>query len=80
MNISDVGGNHGPNYKYIRSIHKKSSIKYYIGGGVKSVLDINKLQKMGFSGVLVSTILFKNYTSTYLIKKRAGNKPALSLE
>jgi phosphoribosylformimino-5-aminoimidazole carboxamide ribotide isomerase len=80
MNISDVGGNHGPNYKYIRTIHKKSSIKYYIGGGVKSVLDINKLQKMGFSGVLVSSILFKNYTSTYLIKKRAGNKPALSLE
>lgn len=80
MNISDVGNDNGPNYKHIRSMNKKSSIKYYIGGGVKSVLDINKLETMGFSGVLVSSILFKNFTSSYLITKRAGNKPALSLE
>lgn len=71
MNISDVGNSQGPNYKYLRSINKKSSIKYYIGGGIKSIFDINKLKTMGFSGVLVSSILFKKYTSAYLIKKKS---------
>ena len=64
----------------VRKVASVINIPFTVGGGVKSILDINKLQKMGFSGVLVSSILFKNYTSTYLIKKRAGNKPALSLE
>jgi len=72
MNISDVGNDKGPDYKFIRSVNKKATTEYYVGGGVKTILDINKLKLMGFSGVLVSSILFKNYTSSYLIKKRAG--------
>ena len=72
MNISDVGNDKGPDYKYIRSMSKKSSIQYYVGGGIKSTFDINKLEAMGFSGVLVSSLLFKNYKNSFLIKKRAG--------
>jgi phosphoribosylformimino-5-aminoimidazole carboxamide ribotide isomerase len=72
MNIADVGNDKGPDYKYIRSMNKKSSIQYYVGGGIKSTFDINKLETMGFSGVLVSSLLFKNYKNSFLIKKRAG--------
>jgi phosphoribosylformimino-5-aminoimidazole carboxamide ribotide isomerase len=72
MNIADVGNEKGPNYKYIRSMNKKSSIQYYVGGGIKSTFDINKLEAMGFSGVLVSSLLFKNHRNSFLIKKRAG--------
>ena len=72
MNIADVGNDKGPDYKYIRSMNKKSSIQYYVGGGIKSTFDINKLEAMGFSGVLVSSLLFKNYKNSFLIKKRAG--------
>jgi len=72
MNIADVGNDKGPDFKYIRSVNKKSSIEYYVGGGIKSIFDINKLELMGFTGVLVSSILFKKYKNSFLIKKRAG--------
>jgi len=72
MNISDVGGDTGPSYSSIRNITKNSTIKYYVGGGIKTIFDINRLKLMGFSGVLVSTLLFKKYTSHFIIKKRAS--------
>jgi uncharacterized protein related to proFAR isomerase len=72
MNIADVGNKRGPDYKYIRAMNKKSSVQYYVGGGIKSTFDINKLELMGFSGVLVSSLLFKKDTNSFLIKKRAG--------
>ena len=72
MNIMDVGNDNGPNYSSIRSITRKSTTEYYVGGGIKSTFDINRLKLMGFSGVLVSSLLFKKYTSGFLIKKRAS--------
>ena len=72
MNISDVGSNNGPNYSSIRAMTKNSTIEYYVGGGIKSTFDINRLKLMGFSGVLVSSLLFKKNTSGFLIKKRAS--------
>tara|TARA_Y100000768_G_scaffold381445_1_gene360112 strand:+ start:539 stop:1216 length:678 start_codon:yes stop_codon:yes gene_type:complete len=72
MNISDVGNINGPNYSNIRSKTKNSTIEYYVGGGIKTTFDINRLKLMGFSGVLVSSLLFKKNTSSFLIKKRAS--------
>ena len=72
MNITDVGNKRGPDYKHISAMNKKSSVQYYVGGGIKSTFDINKLELMGFSGVLVSSLLFKKDTNSFLIKKRAG--------
>ena len=72
MNISDVGNNSGPSYSSIRAITKNPAIEYYVGGGIKTNFDISRLKLMGFSGVLVSSLLFKKYTSSFLIKKRAS--------
>ena len=72
MNISDVGNNNGPSYSSIRTMTKNPTIEYYVGGGIKTTLDINRLKLMGFSGVLVSSLLFKKDTSSFLIKKRAS--------
>ncbi len=72
MNISDVGNEKGPDYKYIRSMIKKNNNEYYVGGGIKSMFDINKLKLMGINGVLVSSLLFKKHKNSFLIKKRAS--------
>ena len=72
MNISDVGNNSGPSYSIIRAITKNPGIEYYVGGGIKTTFDISRLKLMGFNGVLVSSLLFKKYTSSFLIKKRAS--------
>tara|TARA_B100001057_G_scaffold256508_1_gene256719 strand:- start:17 stop:694 length:678 start_codon:yes stop_codon:yes gene_type:complete len=72
MNISDVGNNNGPSYRSIRAMTKNPTIEYYVGGGIKTTFDISRLKLMGFSGVLVSSLLFKKYTSNFLIKKRAS--------
>ena len=73
MNISDVGNKKGPDFRYLRGMPKFSSLEYYVGGGVNSILDIHKLSKMNISGVIVSSLLMRKKTSNYVIKKRASN-------
>ena len=73
MNISDVGNKKGPDFRYLRGMPKFSSIEYYVGGGVNSILDIHKLSKMNISGVIVSSLLMRKKTSNYVIKKRASD-------
>ena len=57
MNISDVGNKKGPDFSYLRGMFKHSDAEYYVGGGVKSILDLHKLSKMNISGAIVSSIL-----------------------
>ena len=73
MNISDVGNKKGPDFRYLRGMPKFSSIEYYVGGGVNSILDIHKLSKMNIAGALVSSLLMRKKTSNYVIKKRASS-------
>ena len=73
MNISDVGNKKGPDFRYLRGMPKFSSLEYYVGGGVNSILDIHKLSKMNISGVIVSSLLMRKKTSNYVIKKRASD-------
>ena len=72
MNISDVGNKKGPNFSYLRGMFKHSDAEYYVGGGVKSILDLHKLSKMNISGAIVSSILMSKKTNNYVIKKRAS--------
>ena len=72
MNISDVGNNKGPDFRYLRKMLKHSDIEYYVGGGVNSILDLYKLSTMNISGAIVSSILMSKKTSNYVIKKRAS--------
>ena len=73
MNISAVGTNSGPDFKMIKCEKKSKGKQYYVAGGVRSLLDIYKLRNIGIDGVLISSLLFKNQTNSFLIKKRAGS-------
>ena len=72
MNISDVGNKKGPNFRYLRKMHRYSDIEYYVGGGVNTILDLHKLSKMNITGAIVSSILMNEKTNNYVIKKRAS--------
>ena len=72
MNISDVGNKKGPDFRYLRAMFKYSDTEYYVGGGVKSILDLYKLSRMNINGAIVSSILMSKKTSNYVIKKRAN--------
>ena len=72
MNISDVGNKKGPDFRYLRAMFKYSDTEYYVGGGVKSILDLYKLSRMNITGAIVSSILMNKKTSNYVIKKRAS--------
>ena len=72
MDISAVGTNSGPDFKMIKCEKKSKGKQYYVAGGVRSLLDIYKLRNIGIDGVLISSLLFKNQTNSFLIKKRAG--------
>ena len=72
MNISDVGNKKGPNFRYLRKMHRYSDMEYYVGGGVNTILDLHKLSKMNITGAIVSSILMSKKTNNYVIKKRAS--------
>tara|TARA_B100001741_G_C16479068_1_gene563906 strand:- start:37 stop:714 length:678 start_codon:yes stop_codon:yes gene_type:complete len=72
MNISDVGNEKGPDFKYIRRMIRFSDTEYYVGGGIKSIVDLHKLNKMNITGVIVSSLLMSKKTNGYIIKKRAS--------
>ena len=72
MNISDVGNKKGPNFSYLRGMFRYSDAEYYVGGGIKSILDLYKLSRMNITGAIVSSILMSKKTSNYVIKKRAS--------
>ena len=52
---------------------KHSDAEYYVGGGVKSILDLHKLSKMNISGAIVSSILMSKKTNNYVIKKEPAD-------
>ena len=82
MALDRVGSSDGPDYERTRKIktatHKH---KIYASGGVSHQEDIKKLQDIGISGVLLSTVLHNGHISAEFIdhihKKNAPQKRSI---
>ena len=52
-----VGTERGTNVEVLKDALKKTKLKVLIGGGIRSIQDLEKLRNLGASGALVATAL-----------------------
>jgi len=57
LDLDRVGTEHGINLALLRSVLEKTGVEVLVGGGIRSLQELEKLRKLGVSGALVATIL-----------------------
>jgi len=57
LDLDRVGTEHGINLALLRSVLEKTGAEVLIGGGIRSLQELEELRKLGVSGALVATIL-----------------------
>jgi phosphoribosylformimino-5-aminoimidazole carboxamide ribotide isomerase len=57
LDLDRVGTEHGTNLSILREILEKTGVEVLVGGGIKSLRELEELRKLGISGALVATVL-----------------------
>jgi phosphoribosylformimino-5-aminoimidazole carboxamide ribotide isomerase len=57
LDLDRVGTEHGINLALLRSVLEKTGVEVLVGGGIRSLQELEQLRKLGVSGALVATIL-----------------------
>jgi len=57
LDLDRVGTEHGINLALLRSVLEKTGVEVLVGGGIKSLQELEELRKLGVSVALVATIL-----------------------
>ncbi len=72
LDISKVGTESGVNIELVKKILSSISIPILIGGGIRSINDIQYLKELGVSGVLIATALHKGIIKKSDIERIKG--------
>jgi phosphoribosylformimino-5-aminoimidazole carboxamide ribotide isomerase len=57
LDLDHVGTEHGINLSLIRTILEQTGVDLLVGGGIKSLYELEDLRSLGVSGALVATVL-----------------------
>lgn len=57
LDLTRVGTEQGINLALLRNVLDKTGIEVLVGGGIRSLQELEELRKLGISGALVATIL-----------------------
>ncbi len=57
LDLGRVGTEHGINWALLRSVLDKTGVEVLVGGGIRSLQELEELRKLGVSGALIATIL-----------------------
>ncbi len=57
LDLTRVGTEQGINWALLRNILEKTRVDVLVGGGIRSLRELEELRKLGVSGALVATIL-----------------------
>jgi len=57
LDLDRVGTEHGINLSLIRTILEQTGVGLLVGGGIKSIHELEELRSLGVSGALVATVL-----------------------
>jgi phosphoribosylformimino-5-aminoimidazole carboxamide ribotide isomerase len=57
LDLDRVGTEHGINLALLRSVLEKTGVEVLVGGGIRSLQELEELRNLGVSGALVATIL-----------------------
>ena len=68
LDLDHVGTEHGINLSLIRKILEKTGVDVLVGGGIKSLQDLETLRSIGVSGALVATVLHNGKVTVNQLK------------
>jgi len=57
LDLDRVGTEHGTNLTLMRNILENTGVEVLVGGGIRSLQELEELRKLGVSGALVATVL-----------------------
>ena len=57
LDLDRVGTEHGTNLTLLRNILETTGVEVLVGGGIRSLQELEELRKLGVSGALVATVL-----------------------
>jgi phosphoribosylformimino-5-aminoimidazole carboxamide ribotide isomerase len=57
LDLDRVGTEHGTNLALMKNILEKTEVKVLVGGGIRSLKELEQLRTLGVSGALVATVL-----------------------
>ncbi len=57
LDLDRVGTEHGINLTILREILEKTGVKVLVGGGIRSLKELEELRRLGVSGALIATVL-----------------------
>ncbi len=57
LDLDRVGTEHGINRTVMKNILEKTGVEVLVGGGIRSLQELEELRKLGVSGALVATVL-----------------------
>ncbi len=57
LDLDRVGTEHGINLPLLKTIIEKTGVEVLVGGGIRSLRELEQLRKLGVSGALIATIL-----------------------
>jgi len=57
LDLDRVGGGEGVNMPLLKGMLKNRKVKVFVGGGVRDIKDLVKMQEIGVFGVLIATAL-----------------------
>jgi len=57
LDLDRVGTEHGINLTILKNILEKTGVEVLVGGGIRSLQELEELRKLGVSGALVATVL-----------------------
>ena len=57
LDLDRVGTEHGTNLTLLKNILENTGVEVLVGGGIRSLQELEELRKLGVSGALVATVL-----------------------
>lgn len=57
LDLTRVGTEQGVNFALLRGLLEKTGVEVLVGGGIRSLQELEELKKLGVSGALLATIL-----------------------
>jgi phosphoribosylformimino-5-aminoimidazole carboxamide ribotide isomerase len=68
LDLGRVGTEHGTNLTLMKTIIETTDVKVLVGGGIKSLQELETLRKLGVYGALVATVLHNGKVTVDMFK------------
>jgi len=69
LDLSRVGSGEGVDFAFIEETIPETGMNFYVGGGVRNLNDLKRLQSLGVAGALISTSLHNGKISHAELKR-----------